>query len=98
MIPAPPVRLLRGVESYEVRYTDGRASRYFYFETDAGRRVISRKMSPAEAQEAARAFARQERDRIAREPAKPACPHCNGLGRFPADGAWFMCERCRGSG
>ncbi len=53
------VRLIKHAESYEVR-----VSRYFYFDDDKGRRAITDRMSSAEAEEAAKAFARAERDKL----------------------------------
>jgi hypothetical protein len=48
--------------SYEVKYSDGQPSRYFYFEDVPGRRLRSEQMTMEQALEAARAFARRERD------------------------------------
>jgi hypothetical protein len=47
--------------SYEVRFDDGRPSRYFYFEDLPGRRLRSDVLTGSEALEQARAFARAER-------------------------------------
>ena len=52
-------------ESYEVRYSDGRPSVYFYTMTNLGRRSINRRPSPEVALEQAKEFARNERDRWA---------------------------------
>jgi hypothetical protein len=54
------IRLIKHNESYEVR-----VSRYFYFDDDKGRRSINKRMSPTEAEQAAKEFARAERERLA---------------------------------
>jgi hypothetical protein len=51
------IRIIKHAESYEVR-----TSRFFYFDDNPGRRSISNRMSPKEAEEAAKALARTERD------------------------------------
>ncbi|WP_316228539.1 hypothetical protein [Bradyrhizobium sp. SZCCHNR2023] len=58
------IRLIGHPESFEVRYDDGRPSAYFYFD-DANplRRQLQGIYTKDKALEAARAFARQERDR-----------------------------------
>ena len=48
--------------SFEGRYDDGQPSRYFYFEDVPGRRLRSEQMTMEQALEAAKAFARRERD------------------------------------
>ena len=48
--------------SFEVRYDDGQPPRYFYFEDVPGRRLRSEQMTTEEALEAAKAFARRERN------------------------------------
>jgi hypothetical protein len=48
--------------SFEVKYPDGQPSRYFYFEDVPGRRLRSGQMTMEQALEAAKAFARRERD------------------------------------
>jgi len=48
--------------SFEVRYDEGQPSRYFYFEDVPGRRLRSGQMTMEQALEAAKAFARRERD------------------------------------
>ena len=68
-MPRPPrIRIIRhsavpATGSYEVRFTDGRASRFFYFDDIAGRRLRPDTLSGEEALEQAKAFARAERDR-----------------------------------
>ena len=52
------IRIIKHAESYEVR-----TSRFFYFDDNPGRRSINNRMSPKEAEEAAKALARTERDR-----------------------------------
>jgi hypothetical protein len=47
--------------SFEVKYPDGRPSRYFYFEDVPSRRLRAEQMTMEEALEAAKAFARSER-------------------------------------
>jgi hypothetical protein len=49
--------------SFEVRYDDGQPSRYFYFEDVPSRRLRSEQMTMEQALEAAKAFARSERDK-----------------------------------
>jgi hypothetical protein len=49
--------------SFEVRFADGRPSRYFYFDDIAGRRTRPDQMTSEQALEEAKAFARVERDR-----------------------------------
>ena len=48
--------------SFEVKYSDGQPSRYFYFEDVPGHRLRSEQMTMEQALEAAKAFARSERD------------------------------------
>ena len=52
--------------SYEVRFTDGRESKYFYFDDMAGRRLRPEILTSEQALEQAKAFARAERDGIQR--------------------------------
>jgi hypothetical protein len=59
------VKLYPHEESYEVRYSDGRPSIYFYHDDNPGRRSINGRPSPEMALEQAKAFARKERDRLA---------------------------------
>lgn len=49
--------------SYEVRYADGRNSVYFYYEDVPGRRLRPEQMTSDQALEAAKSFARAERDK-----------------------------------
>jgi hypothetical protein len=49
--------------SYEVRFPDGRPSKFFYWEDIPGRRVRSDQADSKRALEEAKAFARAERDR-----------------------------------
>jgi len=49
--------------SFEVRYSDGQPSRYFYFEDVPGRRLRSEQMTMEQALEGAKAFARREREK-----------------------------------
>ena len=54
--------------SYEVRFPDGRPSKYFYWEDIPGRRIRSDQTDSKRALEDAKAFARAERDRGPRPP------------------------------
>jgi len=49
--------------SYEVRFSDGRPSKYFYYEDIPGRRLRSDQADSFQALKDAKAFARAERDR-----------------------------------
>ena len=49
--------------SFEVRFSDGRPSQYFYWEDLPGRRLRSDLVASDVALEQAKAFARAERDR-----------------------------------
>ncbi|MGA7804238.1 hypothetical protein [Bradyrhizobium sp.] len=51
------IRLIKHEEGYEARYPDNTPSRHFYFD-NAGRRAINKRMTPKQAEEAAKAFAR----------------------------------------
>ncbi len=53
----PIIRIIPHDESIEVR-----VSTFFYFDDDAGRRSITRRMTRAEAEAAAKACARELRD------------------------------------
>jgi hypothetical protein len=48
--------------SFEVKYSDGQPSRYFYFEDVPGHQLRSEQMTMEQALEAAKALARRERD------------------------------------
>ena len=50
--------------SFEVQYSDGRPSVYFYWDDVAGRRVRPEQMDRKQAMRAAQTFARAERDRL----------------------------------
>jgi hypothetical protein len=50
--------------SFEVRFSDGRPSVYFYWDDMPGRRLSSEQMDSTRALEAAKALARSERDKI----------------------------------
>jgi hypothetical protein len=47
--------------SFEVKYSDGQPSRYFYWEDVPGRLLRTEQMTMEQALEAAKAFARAER-------------------------------------
>ena len=49
--------------SFEVRFSDGRPSVYFYWDDIPGRRLHPEQMDSARALEAAKALARGERDK-----------------------------------
>lgn len=55
-----------GCGSFEVQYDDGRPSLYFYWDDIAGRGVRSEQITREQALEAAKAFARGERDQAAK--------------------------------
>jgi hypothetical protein len=49
--------------SYEVRFPDGRESRFFYWDDVPSRRLSPELLTSEQARELARAFARAERDK-----------------------------------
>ena len=49
--------------SFEVRFADGRPSRYFYFDDILGRRLRPETLTREQALEQAKALARAERDK-----------------------------------
>ena len=64
-----PIRVIKHVVvphtgSFEVRFSDGRPSVYFYWDDIPGRRVRPDQTDSTRALEAARALARSERDKI----------------------------------
>ena len=50
--------------SFEVRFSDGRPSVFFYWDDIPARRLSPQQMDSNRALEAARAFARSERDKV----------------------------------
>jgi len=54
--------------SFEVHFSDGRPSVYFYWDDVAIRRLSTEQMDSNRALEAAKAFARSERDKEKRPP------------------------------
>jgi hypothetical protein len=52
--------------SFEVYFDDSQPSRFFYWDDIAGRRLRPDTLTGAEAIEQARAFAREQRDKIGR--------------------------------
>jgi hypothetical protein len=54
----------RDAGSYEVRFPDGRESKYFYWDDNVGRRAITNKLSSEEAERKAKDLARTERDKL----------------------------------
>ena len=62
---APRIRIIRHVPdtgSYEVRFADGPASRFFYYDNVLARRLRPEILSSEQALAQAKAFARAERD------------------------------------
>jgi hypothetical protein len=51
-------------ESYEVRFPDGRPSKYFYFENLPSRRLRPDQVEQAVAEQEAKRFAREEQDKL----------------------------------
>jgi hypothetical protein len=49
--------------SYEVRFSDGRKSKFFHFEDDPGRRLRPEQMTSTQALQAAKTFAGAEQDK-----------------------------------
>lgn len=71
-----PVRLIAHEHfdqsgSYEVRFTDGRPSVFFYYDDVAGRRLRPEQVDKATAIEAAKTFARAEREKLTQQITKP---------------------------
>ena len=52
--------------SFEVRFSDGRQSVYFYWDDNPGRRAITLRMSSQQAKKAAQKLARSEQDQSKR--------------------------------
>ena len=50
--------------SYEVRFSDGRPSKFFYWDDIPGRRVRSDQLDSKRALQEAQAFAREMRDKL----------------------------------
>jgi hypothetical protein len=64
-----PIRLIKHevvpkCGSFEVRFPDGRPSRYFYWDDTPGRRLSPNAVDGATAEQAAKAFARAEQDML----------------------------------
>ena len=62
-----PIRIIKheavpACGSFEVKFADGRPSRYFYWDDIAGRRLRPETLTGEAALEQAKAFARNERD------------------------------------
>jgi hypothetical protein len=71
----PNVRLIKhevipDCGSFEVRFSDGRPSKYFYWDDLSSRRLRPDLVDSETALEQAKAFARAERGRLRRRPAK----------------------------
>lgn len=63
-----PIRIIKheavpNCGSFEVWFEDGRESKFFYWEDEKSRRLRPERVSSEEALEAAKAFAREERDK-----------------------------------
>ena len=54
-------------ESYEVRFSDGRPSVFFYWDDEPSRRLRPEQLDSEKALEQAKAFARAERDSLGRK-------------------------------
>jgi len=70
MIEPMKIRLIRHeavpkTGSYEVRFPDGRPSRFFYWDDIPGRRLRPDLVDSATAERDAKAFARAEQDKLA---------------------------------
>jgi hypothetical protein len=50
--------------SFEVRFSDGRPSKFFYYEDEKSRRLRPEQVDSETALERAKAFARAERDKL----------------------------------
>jgi hypothetical protein len=50
--------------SYEVRFSDGRPSRYFYWDDEPGRRMRPELLTSEQAERDAKAVARDEREKL----------------------------------
>ena len=61
MIPARSDEVVPDCGSYEVRFPDGRPSKYFYFENLPGRRLRPDRVEQAAAEQEAKRFARETR-------------------------------------
>lgn len=61
-----------GCGSFEVYFSDGRQSRYYYFEDIPSRRLRPEVMTSEQALEAAKMFARAEREKLG--PTEPTIP------------------------
>jgi hypothetical protein len=64
-----PIRLIKHevvpkCGSFEVRFPDGRPSRYFYWDDIPGRRLSPNAVDSATAEQAAKALARAEQDML----------------------------------
>ena len=56
--------VIRDCGSYEVRFPDGRPSKYFYFDNLLGRRLPPDQVERAVAEQDAKRFAREEQDKL----------------------------------
>jgi hypothetical protein len=60
-----PHEVIPKTGSYEVRFDDGRPSRYFYWDDVPGRRLRPEQMDSQRALQEAKTFAGRERDKMA---------------------------------
>lgn len=58
-----PIRLIQHEASFEVRFPNG-AAKYFYFDENESRRAVTGRMTKESALEAAKDYARAEREKI----------------------------------
>ncbi len=68
-----PIKLIKheavpGCGSFEVRFPDGKPSKYFYWDDVPGRRMRPEQMTGEEALKQAKAFASMARDKASCEP------------------------------
>jgi hypothetical protein len=64
-----PIRIIKheavpGCGSFEVRFTDGRPSQYFYWEDIPGRRLRPEQVDQETAKRQAQEFAREEQEKL----------------------------------
>jgi hypothetical protein len=69
MTESKPIRIIKHeavpqTGSFEVRFPDGRPSRYFYWDDHPGRRMRPELLDSATAEAQAKALARAEQDKI----------------------------------
>jgi hypothetical protein len=78
--------------SYEVRFPDGRPSRYFYWDDIAGRRLRPDLVHGATAKRDAKSFARAEQDALIPSSEAPTCGRTStGIGQRSA--GWAIADQ-----